>query len=402
MDVAIAGGGASGMLCAVSVKQRNPEIGVTVYERLPKTLKKLLATGNGKCNLTNMQACAQHYYEAAAFTAPALEKFSPCDTVAYFKSLGLLCFEENEGRVYPTSRSAQSAAVVLRNKAKELGVQIYTDTEITSLQRQNRGFLLNKSFFADKVVFACGGAAAPDHGTDGTAFALLSGLGHTVTALQPALTAVKIKGFPHSLKGVRQICRVELLFNGHKVYGETGELQFTDYGLSGIPIMQLSRFITQQAEPGAFVVKLDCLPQMDRQALTEFLLQQKTSAPADEAVSGILPRQLGSYIQLLCGIRKDTPFCDVTPDKIRLLAEKIKALLLPVDSLRAFQYAQVTKGGAVLREFDSHTMQSKLVKGLYAVGEALDVDGPCGGYNLQWAWSSAQAAAEAITKEMQN
>lgn len=397
-DIAIIGGGAAGMMCALALKLNNSKINVTVFERMPKVLKKVAVTGNGKCNITNNRAIASDYFEAKNFVIPSLSEFTPQSNIDFFKHIGILCVTEEEGRVYPSSRSAQSVVKALDNKAILMGVKVLTDTAVNSIKSENNKYILNNELDFDAVVIACGGKAAPKFGTDGSSYELLKGLGHKIVNPIPALTALNAKDFPHSLKGVRALCDVTLLIDGKNIFSETGEVQFTDYGLSGIPIMQLSRFVSKSRSSDIKIL-LDCLPDFSLNEVRELLLSVNDEISSEDAVGGILPRQLGNYITSKCDIKKDTPFSKISDSKRILLAKAIKSLKAEITSARDFEFAQVTAGGAELSEFDEITMESKLRKGLFAVGEVLDVDGPCGGYNLQWAWSSARTAAKQIVKE---
>lgn len=400
-QVAIIGGGASGFAAAVTIAKKPKDFTVTVYEKLQKPLKKLLATGNGRCNLTNAEASPAAYFGDADFTASALARFSPQENIAFFREMGLLCKTEAMGRVYPLSGQASSVRETLCAEAQRRGVRICTECAITKIQTQNGGFLLNGEIPADIVLICAGGSAAPKHGTDGDAYRLLGALGHTILPPAPALTALACADFPKSLKGVRQICDVTLLRNGKTVYAITGEVQFTEYGLSGIPIMQLSRFVST-APNEKFTVKLNCLSGMAAPAVAAFLQTAATKNPqktAETLAQGILPQALGNALLWRCGIRKDEPCAALSKPRLARFSEESTAFTVEVTGVRGFEFAQVTAGGADCREFDCATMQSKRVKDLYACGEALNVDGGCGGYNLQWAWSSGRAAGESIIKE---
>ena len=217
----------------------------------------------------------------------------------------------------------------------------------------------------------------------------------------PALTALVCKNFPKSLKGVRCDCAVTLFCENEPVYQIDGEVQFTDYGLSGIPIMQLSRLVSTAPEKH-FYVKLNCLPQMRVPGLAEFLqtaAKLNPEKPALVLLEGVIPKNLASYLLLTCRIHNDTPVKMLSQKQIAALAEKIQNFTVSVETVRGFDFAQVTAGGADCREFDSKTLQSKKYKNLYVCGESLNVDGGCGGYNLHWAWSSGRAAGEAVVKE---
>ncbi|MGN0555215.1 MAG: aminoacetone oxidase family FAD-binding enzyme [Candidatus Fimenecus sp.] len=399
--VAVIGGGASGFAAAITIAEKANDFTVTIYEKLQKPLKKLLATGNGRCNLTNVELSPTDYFGDRDFAAASLTRFSPQENIAFFREMGLLCKTEAMGRVYPVSGQASSVREILCAEAQKRGVQVVNDCEITAIQPQNGGFLLNGEITCDIVLICAGGSAAPKHGTDGGAYKLLGALGHTIIPPAPALTALECADFPKSLKGVRQVCDVTLLQDRNPIYAITGEVQFTEYGLSGIPIMQLSRLVS--TVPNAeFTVKLNCLSRIETPEITTFL--QKTAAKnpqktAETLARGLLPQALGNALLLRCGIRKDEPCASLTNSRFARFSEEITAFTVKVTGVRGFEFAQVTAGGADCREFDCETMQSKRIKNLYACGEALNVDGGCGGYNLQWAWSSGRAAGEAVVKE---
>lgn len=399
--VAVIGGGASGFAAAITIARKSKDFTVIVYERLPKPLKKILATGNGRCNLTNAELQVSDYFGDTAFASPVLKAYSPQSNIDFFRSMGLLTKTEDMGRVYPVSGQASAVRETLLSEAQRLGITVVTDSEITDIVPQKGGFLLNGQFACDFLLLCAGGSAAPQHGTDGGAFRLLQELGHRVITPTPALTALVCKRFPKSLKGVRCDCRVKLICKDKLLYNIDGEVQFTQYGLSGIPIMQLSRIISTQSQK-TFSVKLDCLPEFSEMQLQQFLSESMQNTPQKTAgtlAQGILPKALGETLLLLCGIQKDKPCDALSEEQIRKFVKIVKNYTVEVDCPRGFDFAQVTAGGADCREFDPETMQSKKYPHLYVCGEALNVDGGCGGYNLQWAWSSGRAAGEALVKE---
>lgn len=399
--VAIVGGGASGFAAAITVARAGKAFQVTIYERLQKPLKKILATGNGRCNLSNADFRLTDYFGDTDFAKNALTRFSPQSNIEFFESFGLLTKNEEMGRVYPLSGQAASVREALLSEATRLGVRILTDCEITEIQPKKHGFLLNGRYVCDKLILCAGGSAAPKHGTDGSAFRLLDALHIPIKTPVPALTALTCADFPKSLKGVRQTCFVRLFCENREVYAIQGEVQFTDYGLSGIPIMQLSRLVSTKSK-AKFIIRLDCLPQISETDLYRFL---ETEAKRDGTKSagalllGILPQALANALLLACPIQKDTPCKFLQAENLRLLAKIIKAYTFRVSGVRGFDFAQVTAGGADCAAFDPQTMRAKQYPNLYVCGEALNVDGGCGGYNLQWAWSSGRAAGEDIIKE---
>lgn len=399
--VAVVGGGASGFAAAITIARKSKDFTVTIYERLQKPLKKILATGNGRCNLTNTGAGTADYFGDTAFAETVLKALPPESNRAFFHNIGLLTKEEEMGRVYPASGQASAVRGALLCEAQRLAIRLVTDCEITDVRPENGGFRLNNQYFCDVLLLCAGGSAAPTQGTDGGAFSLLRKLGHTVISPAPALTALVCKNFPKTLKGVRCDCAVTLFCENEPVYNIDGEVQFTDYGLSGIPIMQLSRLVSTAPEK-RFSVKLNCLPQIESQVLTEFLQKTAKQNPEKAALTlleGVLPRNLASYLLLQCRIHNDTPVKMLSQKQIAAVSEKIQNFTVSVETVRGFDFAQVTAGGADCREFDSKTLQSKKYKNLYVCGESLNVDGGCGGFNLHWAWSSGRAAGEAVIKE---
>lgn len=396
--VAIVGGGASGFAAAVTIA-RAGGFSVTIYERLQKPLKKLLATGNGRCNLTNMQANTAHYCGDARFAEAVLSRFPPQSTRSFFRSMGLCTKEEDAGRVYPLSGQASSVRDVLLEEARRLSVQIVTDCEITEVRAQEKGFLLNQTYFCDILVLSAGGSAAPQHGTDGGAFRLCKQLGIPVVPPVPALTALVCKRFPKNLKGVRCDCIVTLCTREKTLAECEGEVQFTEYGLSGIPIFSLSRRVSESTQP--VFVRVNCVPALSASALLDFLHTAVRKTPEKSSgvlAEGLLPRALGDYLLLQSGIRKDSPVGALPEARLRSFAGIVQAFTVEVERPRGFDFAQVTAGGADCRAFSPQTMRANDYENLYACGEALNVDGDCGGYNLQWAWSSGRAAGEAIIK----
>lgn len=401
MEVAVIGGGASGIACAAAVKKQNKNIGVTVYERMPRILKKILVTGNGRCNLTNIGSSEKYFRGDTEVLQYAFSKYPPKSNIEFFNSIGLLTRTEAQGRVYPVSGQASAVVNALLCECERAGVKVLTDTEITEARRSGSGFLLNGKYRADKLVIASGGSAARAQGTDGGSFRLLKSLGVDVKSPVPALTGVIIDGFPKSVKGVRNTCTAELFVGGQSRYAETGEVQFNDYGVSGIPIMQLSGIVAENTGKNLRLT-LDLLPDTNKAELTRFLLGQKKAYPeksAEEWASGVLPKALGNYVLALANIRSAQRLCDIADGKIRAFSDNIKRLELKPTGVRGFEFAQVTSGGVPKNEMNLQTLECKKVKNLYVTGEAVNVYGLCGGHNLQWAWSSGRLCADAILKE---
>lgn len=385
MKIAVIGGGASGIAAAIFL-QRTVGNRVTVFERSDRILKKLLATGNGRCNLSNTFITENNYF---SHTPEALNKilpaFTPEEERQFFESLGIILCEEN-GRLYPYSRRANSVSDALRFECEHLGVEIRTNSFINRIAKKDDGFTLMGEFF-DRVIISAGGFSAPSFGTDGNAFNLLKSLGHTITPTSYALAPIKVKEGIKALKGIRVQATVSLFEKDKLLRSEKGELQLTDYGLSGIAIMQLSRLCKEN-----MTVKADLMNDFSHTELLSFLKERKkvlAHLKAEDFLSGFLHKALGQYILKQCGINPSLPSGKLTENNIAALAVNLKELPFTVSSVLGKEQSQATSGGACLTEFDLSTLESLKVPNLYCIGEALDCVGDCGGYNLHWAWTTA-------------
>ncbi len=403
-DVAVIGGGASGMLTAVMLKRLSPALSVVVLERQARVGKKLLATGNGRCNITNMNLSARCYPGGADFARAALERFPPREVLFVFESLGLFCAPDEQGRVYPVSDQAASALDALRLALQESGVSVLTGFEVQTL---TRGFGLTsvdgQTVTAQSVVLATGGPAGAKLGGSSSGHKLMKALGHPVTRCLPAL--VQLKTDPElvrALKGIRAACRVRLV-SGEKTLDESqGEVLFTEYGLSGIAAMALGKTAAEAFARGARAEISLCLTPFTKTESLARLEALTATLPAralEDLLSGLLPKRLGQTLVKSAGIGPLTRTASsLTADETRRLSRLLIDWRLPLSGTRGFDDAQVTSGGLDTRFFDPVSMESSKLPGLYATGEVLDVDGQCGGYNLHWAWASALAAAHALAK----
>ena len=395
MVIGIIGGGASGMVAAVAASG-NPQNQVILFERQARVGRKLLATGNGRCNLTNLSGCNAHYHgDQPEFAETALEVFSPEKTVAWFRNLGLYTVAEESGRVYPYSDQANSVVDVLRFALERPNIQLITGFEVTKVRRDEQGFSVENGeerYRCDRLVIACGGLAGTKLGGSMSGYKLLKSLGHRVSRLRPALVQVKSSwNGCASLKGVRANCHAAIYFNGKLHRESTGELQFTDYGLSGPVIFEVSRDVC--LTPGDWICKLDFLPNMPSDGLElELKRRRNGSQLTEELLTGILHNRLGRVLTASVGIPSQQKISDLHDDQIAQVCRIVKGLEVRLTEPLGMDAAQVTAGGVLTCEFNSRTMESSLVPGLYACGEVLDIDGDCGGYNLQWAWSSGMAA----------
>lgn len=391
MKIAVIGGGASGIAAAIFLKRKGNS--VTVFERSDRILKKLLATGNGRCNLSNASISPENYFShSPEVLNKILPAFTPEEERQFFESLGIIFCEEN-GRLYPYSRRANSVSDALRFECEHLGVEIRTNSFINRIAKKDDGFTVMGEFF-DRVIISAGGFSAPSFGTDGNAFNLLKSMGHTVTPTTYALSPIKVKEGIKQLKGIRVQATVSLFDKEKLLRAEKGELQLTDYGLSGIAVMQLSRLCREN-----MTVKVDLMDGFSYDELIAFLENRKallSHLKAEDFLSGILHKVLGQYVLKASSISPVVLVGSLTEENIRVLAKNLKELSFTVHSVLGKEQSQATSGGAALDEFYPETLESKIVPHLYCIGEALDVVGDCGGYNLHWAWTTAFIAGRGM------
>ena len=402
MKILVIGGGASGMVAALTAAQ-DPRNQVTLLERQSRVGRKLLATGNGRCNLSNRKISTAHYHGCTdAFLLPALTAFPVEDTLAFFETLGLLTVTEASGRVYPFSDQANSVLDVLRFSLERSGITVVCGSEVTSLAKKARGYsaktAAGSSYYGDKVILACGGQAGGKLGGTDLGYRLLKSLGHRITDLSPSLVQVRtdtaaIRG----LKGVRADAGLVLKENGATVAVGGGEVQFTDFGISGPAAFDLSRAIRSGQ-----TLLLDLLRPWDEAALLDFWRRRREAFPSlltEDFLTGALHNRLGQAVLRAAGLPHGRRIESLNDDELSRLTRVAKHFPLTVLGTMGFDQAQVTAGGADTSQFRADTLESRLCPGLFACGEVLDVDGDCGGYNLQWAWSSGRLAGNLGQKE---
>ena len=397
VTVCVIGAGASGMAAALAASQ-NESVNVVLLERQARVGRKLQATGNGRCNLTNIYAGDRGYHgEDVSFIQPAMLAMDPQKTLSWFRSLGLFTVTEDSGKVYPYSDQANSVVDVLRLALVKRNIDLRTGFEVQKIAKTENGFSVtdgNETVLCDKLIVACGGLAGTKLGGSMSGYKLLGRFGHKSTRLRPCLVQLKSDwdGLA-SLKGVRANCNVKI-YNNSGLYAEsTGELQFTDYGLSGPVIFEVSRDTCQK--PGKWAAILDLLPHCNKDELTaELNRRANTDLPMEELLTGILHNRLGRVLTKAAGVKNKLLAAELTDAEIACVADTVKAFEVVLTEPMGMDSAQVTAGGVLTCDFDPQTMESRLVPGLYACGEVLDIDGDCGGYNLQWAWSSGFLAGK--------
>ena len=400
MTIAVIGAGASGMMAALTAAE-TPENKILLFERQARVGRKLAVTGNGRCNLTNTGAAPENYHGTQPeFAARALAAFPPAAALDWFAAHGLLTVTEPGGRVYPLSNAANSVVDVLRFALAQPNITLHTGDAVTAVRRKGRGFVVETEggqFPAERVIIACGGIAGAKAGGVRDGYTLLQSLGHRRTALHPALVQLTTEPtYPRALKGVRADARVTLT-QGRKVLARSaGEVQFTEKGVSGPAIFEISRAASCSGE--GQTVTLDLLRDHGAPEFLAFLQTRRKLAPAlpcEEVLTGTVHNRVGKMLLRYADIPGARPLGDVTDDELKALVRAAKGFALPVRGTEGFESAQITAGGICTDEFDPMTMGSLLVPGLYACGEVLDIDGDCGGYNLQWAWASGRAAGRA-------
>lgn len=399
-QVIIIGGGASGLAAGIQAARKGAC--VTILEHTARPGKKLLSTGNGKCNLTNLNLTLEGYRGGNPdFIQRVLKNVDVQKTMDFFYSLGLMLTDRN-GYVYPASGQASSVLDGLRFESEHLGVKILCDCQVDAIGKDlTLATSLGKKK-GDAVILAAGSKAAPKTGSDGSGYPLAKALGHRIVTPLPALVQLKCKEKWHKeAAGVRAEALVTLWTGNQLLSEDRGEVQFTDYGLSGIPVFQVSRFAARALEQGSEVfAALDLMPDQSPQAVKNLLEQRAREfsyRPAVEYLNGVFNKKLGSVLLKEAGIGKGT-VGEIPPFSIKKLAAVIKGLKARVASVNSFDQAQVCSGGVDLSDINPDTMESRLVPGLYFAGEILDVDGICGGYNLQWAWSTGILAGSCAAK----
>jgi len=395
-DLIVIGGGASGLTAAIEFKKNCPQLSVAIIERLDRVGKKLSITGNSRCNITNRNIALENYHgRDPEFCLPALGGFTVTDTEAFFGELGVIFKTEKEGKVYPYSLQASSVVDALRFGAERLGVVIIPNTEITSVRQKNNIFRLtsaDKSYECQALLVATGGKAGGKIASD-SGYRLLCDLGHRLTQLSPAIVQVRTDTtYTRQLKGVKVNATVKV--NGRSDFGE---VLFCDYGLSGPPILQLSRYMTEGDK-----IHLDLIPEFSEDKL-ETMLRTRVEGlmtTCGEFFCGMLQKRLGQVVLKICGFSVNDP-AQFDGNTIRAIAHTLKNMEFEYIDSNGFSNAQVTHGGIATDDFDPQSLMSRKCRGLFACGEVLDIDGDCGGYNLQWAWSSAILAARNVARYLE-
>ena len=391
------------MLAAIKAAE-NKNVRVTLLEQMDRVGKKVLATGNGRCNLSNANIEKKCYFsENATLASELITICKETDVVGTFAKMGLLCEEKEMGRIYPKCAQASMVLDILLAQLDRSRIEVKCGVSICDIQKNKQDFVLRDkeggTYTCDNLIIACGGKASANLGSDGSCYPLLKKLGHSLTTLYPCLVPLKSdEKALRSLKGIRAVCGVTLLSNGKFVAKEVGEVQFADYGLSGIPLMQLSCHCKNKT---SLAVSIDLFEEMEEDGLAAMLFERRARFYSDSSETlllGTINKRLAaaSVGHILKSLPKQIG--DITDKQILSLAHGLKNWQVPISGPLPYSRAQVTGGGIPLEEIDICTMESRVCGGLYLCGEVLDMVGLCGGYNLHFAFSTGMIAGKSASK----
>jgi len=403
----IVGGGAAGLTSALIAKDSG--LDVAIIEGTDRIGKKILTTGNGRCNISNENINTNRYHsENPYFAGYTLDSFNLVQTIDFFNRLGIPLVTLDGGKMFPMSLQASSVIDILRFAIEEKHIPVYTNKKAKEITKNNNGFKIsttgNDTYECDMLIIATGGKSAPKTGSDGSGYTLAKQLGHSVTSLVPALVQLKLNyNRLKALSGVKFDGYAELFINGESVQKEFGEILFTDYGISGPPILQLSRAVSYGLSKNSKVsLKIDMLPTITCENLKEFLENHWSvfgSRSLLNSFIGIIHKKIIPIILKQANIEDfHKPCSDLKSEEKNAIYALLKQWQFEVSGTNSFSNAQVTAGGINTKEINPQTLESNLVTNLFFAGEILDVDGDCGGFNLQWAWSSGAIAGKSASK----
>lgn len=402
-DIAVIGGGAAGLTAAIYAKKQQPQLNIAVFEALDRVGKKLIITGNGRCNITNRYTDVSRYHGGVVnLFEKTFSEYSVDKAVAFFGEIGIDVVFEDDGRAYPRSYQASSVVDALRFAALENGVEIICNCKITDIEK-GKVFTLktNSETYNAKTVIAATGllSGGKSVGSCGSFYELLKSKGVKGEKLTPAIVQIKTSNdITKQLKGIKLNADVSLLRDGKRARKEFGEVLFTDYGLSGPPILQVSRAV--ERENGDKKISLDLLPQYNFGELCDILVERRKNLSKrtnDNFLTGFINKRVGQVILKLCNIKLTDAVSNLLDSDIKNIANILKKFEFKAVGTTGFANSQVTAGGISVSELDDN-LECKKIKGLFLAGEVVDIDGDCGGFNLQWAWCSGMLAADSATK----
>lgn len=408
-DIIIVGGGASGLMAAIVAKDFGMD--VAIVEGNDRVGKKILVTGNGRCNISNKNISFPYncfHSENNTFFEEALNKFAVKDTESMFLSLGLPLVELENGKMYPKSLQASSVIDIFRMALEDRQIPLYTNCKITSINKKSNFVLSSnsdeyKNFSCNKLILSCGGKSAVKTGSDGSGYKLCRSLGHKIIDTLPGIVQLKLN-YPYlkALSGIKFDGSASILINNEIVRTDYGEILFTDYGISGPPILQLSSYASKALNKNLKVtIRLDMFPSKSKEDVANFFsahFSMFNYREISSALIGVINKKLIPIILKDVGIKDiHLPCGNIDWKYINALIDRFKKWDFDCVDTNGFSNAQVTVGGIDTSEIDKLTLESRLIKNLYFCGEILDVHGDCGGFNLQWAWSSGYLAAKSAS-----
>ncbi|HOM82302.1 MAG: NAD(P)/FAD-dependent oxidoreductase [Armatimonadetes bacterium] len=399
--VVIIGGGAAGLTAAIAAARAGAR--VQVLERMQRVGKKILATGNGRCNFSNTDLGVEHYHGAdPRFVLPAIRAFGLDETLAFFRELGVVPHVEERGRIFPASGQASAILDVLRHELEHLGVETLCEMNVERIVRDPSGLRVlcgdGRAFPCDRAIVAAGGKSTPNLGSNGGGFRVAQALGHRIEPPFPALVPVKLDApFLKQLQGVRFEGEAQVFLDGEPVRAERGEILFTEQGVSGVPVLQISRVVSEWAESGRELsLGLRPFPDSTPEALASTIAGRVATfpwKPVEASFIGWLNKRLIPVLLKEAGICDlQRPCGELSGKEIQRVAALLHLWRIPCAGVQSWMQSQVTAGGVSTREIDPETLESKRAPGVFFAGEVLDIDGDSGGYNLQWAWSSGHVA----------
>ena len=409
IDIAVIGGGASGMMASITAAQTAPGLRIAVLERAPRVGRKLLSTGNGRCNLTNLTAEQGGYHGDEAFALSVIRRFPPRDVIKAFQKMGLRTYSDEAGRVYPLCNQAAAVLDILRLKMADLAIEEIGDFDCSDIRKEGDFFLLRpvsgEKLRARRVILCAGGMAAPKVGGTDAGVRLLSAMGHRSIPRRPALTQIDTDPEPiRALKGLRYQGGIALIANGQTLHTEQGEILFAEGGLSGIAVMQLSGYLS----PGSGIrkpeIRLDLFPHLSTEERTEVLRGHSRALPtvsAGDYMTGLIHRRLGLAVWKAAKLGDEKrPVSSLKPEEWTAFARGFKSWRFTELENTGWKNAQTTGGGIKLHQLEPDTFQVKSAPGLYIVGETTDCAGSCGGFNLHWAFGSGILAGQAAAEQL--
>ncbi len=398
-DIIIIGGGAAGLAAAISAKRNNRNSKVAILELQNRVGKKLLATGNGRCNLTNMYTSKSNYH-GNFDVSETLNNYSPEKLLDFFAGIGLVCSVENNGLVYPLCKQASAVLDILRLTTEKFGVTTICDCKVELIKKNKSTFNIRTStqnYTCNKVIIATGGKASPSCGGTGAGLDILRNLGHKITPLYPILRPIEVKcDYMKSLKGIRATGSVTLYDGNRMLKSESGEIQFSENALSGICVFNLTPYLYNAKSP---IININLMDDYSENEICNELKKRKrlfANEILENYFTGLFHKRIGNALLKHCNISVTKKCSELNDNDINKLCKTIQNWKFECVKNNDFSKAQVMMGGVYGKEIDNKTFESKLIKNLYICGEAIDVCGDCGGFNLHFAFSSGIIAGENI------